>query len=73
MPIFISYSTNDAEFVDELAANLVKSNNHIWIDRWELHVGDSIVERIEEQLDNATAFIFVLSKTSVKSDWCRGS
>lgn len=71
MPIFISYSTNDADFVDELAANLVKTNNHIWIDRWELHVGDSIVDRIKEQLDNATTFIFVLSKTSVKSDWCK--
>ena len=46
MRVFISYSHSDKEFVDKLAMNLVKSNIPIWLDRWELKVGDSITQKI---------------------------
>ena len=38
MPIFISYSHEDSEFVDRLAAQLVRNRVYIWLDRWELRV-----------------------------------
>ena len=44
MPVFISYSHSDADFVDRLAAQLVLNKARVWIDRRELTVGDSILD-----------------------------
>lgn len=45
MPIFISYSHADKAFVDKLATSLVEHDAHVWVDTWELNVGDSILVR----------------------------
>ncbi len=71
MAVFISHSHQDKEFTDKLALHLIKSDTDIWIDRWELHVGDSLINKIEKAIEQATAFVFVLSKASVNSNWCR--
>lgn len=71
MPVFISYSHSDGEFVDKLASQLVLNRTYIWIDRWELAVGDSLTRRIEESIQQASALLVVLSKASVESEWCR--
>ncbi len=71
MPIFISYSRSDAAFVNNLAAHLVKHNAHVWIDSWELKVGDSIIERVQIAIQDSSALLIVLSKASVESEWCK--
>lgn len=71
MPIFISYSHADKSFVETLAAHLVKRNAHVWVDTWELNVGDSIVGRVQEAIQDSSALLVVLSKASVKSEWCK--
>ena len=71
MPVFISYSHSDSEFVDKLASQLVLNRTYVWIDRWELAVGDSLIRRIEESIQQASALLVVLSKASVLSEWCR--
>lgn len=71
MAIFISYSQQDSRFVDLLAANLVKARHHIWLDRWELNLGDSLTQRIEQSLTSSSAILFILSKSSIASNWCK--
>jgi hypothetical protein len=71
MPVFISYSHADKTFVDKLAANLVKHNAHVWLDRWELNVGDSILNHVQQAIQDSDALLIVLSKTSVASEWCK--
>ena len=71
MPVFISYSHVDKAFVDKLAKQLVANNAHVWLDRWELNVGDSILNRVQEAIQGASALLIVLSKASVASEWCR--
>ena len=71
MPIFISYSHTDAAFVNKLAAHLVKRNAHVWVDSWELNVGDSILGRVQEAIQESSALLIVLSKASVASEWCK--
>jgi hypothetical protein len=71
MPIFISYSHEDEEFVDHLAAHLIKARAHVWVDRWELRVGDSILTRVQEAIGTASALLVILSKASVVSEWCK--
>jgi len=71
MPVFISYSHADKTFVDKLAANLVKQNAHVWLDRWELNVGDSMLNRVQGAIQESSALLIVLSKASVASEWCK--
>lgn len=71
MPIFISYSHQDHDFVDKLAANLVMHKAHVWVDRWELNVGDSIIEKVQEAIQESSALIVVISNSSMKSGWCK--
>jgi hypothetical protein len=71
MPVFISYSHSDATLVNTLAAHLVKHNASVWIDTWELNVGDSIVNKVQDAIDGACALLVILSKASVQSEWCK--
>lgn len=71
MPIFISYSHKDKDFVDRLATQLVRRNVNVWLDRWELSVGDSLVDRVQDAVDGASALLVVLSHASVSSEWCK--
>jgi hypothetical protein len=43
----------------------------IWVDTWEINVGDSIVQKIQEAIQEASALIVVLSEASVNSEWCK--
>jgi TIR domain len=71
MPIFISYSHADKAFADKLAFNLVKHDAHVWVDSWELNVGDSILNRVQEAIQSSSALLIILSKASVASEWCK--
>ena len=69
--LFISHSHQDADFADRLAAALVCHRARVWVDRWELCAGDSLIERIQEAIDRADGFIVILSQASVSSEWPR--
>ncbi len=71
MPVFISYSHSDSDFVDKLALQLVAHKTHIWLDKWEMRVGDSLIEKIQNAVQGASALVVVLSKKSVASEWCK--
>ena len=71
MAIFISYSHEDKDFVDALAFQLVRARAPIWLDRWELNVGDSILQRVQDAVVGASALLVVLSTASVNSEWCK--
>jgi hypothetical protein len=71
MPIFISYNRRDRAFVDTLAKNLVAAKHNVWMDRWELSLGDSLTQKIQEALTKSSAILVILSKNSVDSEWCR--
>jgi hypothetical protein len=71
LPIFISYNSNDRLFAENLATRLVADGHSIWIDKWELSIGDSLIEKIQAALGQACAVIAILSKHSVASNWCK--
>jgi hypothetical protein len=68
VPVFISYSHSDEEFVNKFAAHLVKQNTHVWVDTWNLSVGDSILSKVQEAIEESSALLVVLSKASVESE-----
>ena len=71
MPIFISYSRKDSALVVVLAANLVRNRHNVWLDKWELSVGDLLIDKIQSALTESSAVILVLSKNSIDSAWCK--
>ncbi|CAM3869496.1 toll/interleukin-1 receptor domain-containing protein [Parendozoicomonas haliclonae] len=71
MPIFISYSHENKEFVDKLAMQLVQRNINIWLDRWELNIGDSLIDKVQDAVDGASALLVIMSKASIASAWCK--
>lgn len=71
MAIFISYSHQDSDFVERLAYQLVSHKKNVWLDKWELRVGDSIINKIQSAIQAADALLVVLSKESVESEWCK--
>lgn len=71
MPIFISYSHADSDFVDGLATQLVRHAVNVWVDRWEINVGDSLIDKVEDAIAGASALLVVLSKASVQSNWVK--
>ena len=70
MAIFISYSHVDKAKVDLLAAHMVKKNASVWVDTWELNVGDSIIQHVQDAITESDALLVILSKASVASEWC---
>lgn len=71
MSVFISYSSKDVVFVGRLAAELIKKRIKVWLDKFEMQAGDSLIDKIQDGLDNADFLVVVLSKNSVESQWCK--
>lgn len=68
---FISHASEDKErFVEEFASRLRLAGVDAWLDKWEIRPGDSLVRRIfTDGIDNADAFVVVVSKVSVVKPW----
>jgi len=69
MKVFISHTYKDHDFVLQLVEKLKKDGIDVWFDEWELTVGDSIVQKINEGLEKSSFLIVVLSEHSVRSKW----
>ncbi|MEB3210544.1 MAG: TIR domain-containing protein [Leptolyngbyaceae bacterium] len=68
--IFISYSSQDREFVRELHAALLESKLNVWIDWNNIPVAADWREEAESAIQSAHTFIFVISPDSVISRNC---
>jgi hypothetical protein len=69
--VFISYASKDRDFVERLAADLRNSGARVWFDQWEIKVGDSITQKINEGIRDNDYLAVVLSPDSVASHWVR--
>ncbi len=69
--VFLSHATEDKErFVLPFAGHLRARGIDVWVDRWEMLPGDSLVTKIfVEGLDNASAVIAVISRNSLTKRW----
>src|SRR5882762_2695044 len=71
--VFLSHATEDKErFVLDFARKLREHRIDVWLDKWEMYPGDSLVDKIfEEGLREADAVIVVVSSISVSKQWVR--
>lgn len=69
--IFICHSSKDKSFVGKLALDLINAGIDVWYDKWEIKVGDSIIEKINSGIHQCSHMGIVLSPDSIKSDWVK--
>ncbi len=69
--VFISYSHEDTDFVDQLSEALREVDVNPIVDRLELKVGDDIRSAVDNMIDRSDYFLFVISSNSAKSDWAK--
>jgi hypothetical protein len=67
--VFLSHSSADKDFASRLAVDLQSRNVPVWFDKWELKVGDSLIQKIEEGISESGWLAVILSKNSISSDW----
>lgn len=65
---FISYSHQDAAFVDKLRDRLMAEGVNVWLDRHDLVAGP-IQDQVWRAIQVQHVVILVLSEDSCKSDW----
>ena len=70
--VFICHASEDKkEFVDSLANHLLDIDLRVWYDKFELHLGDSLPEKISEGLKSARYGVVVLSKAFFGKKWAQ--
>ena len=71
LSVFISYSHADKDVARGIAAGLSARGVRVWIDEGELRLGDSLIERIAQALQDVHFVIALVSPVSVSSPWCQ--
>jgi hypothetical protein len=69
--VFISYSRRDKDFVEILYKALIASKYETWIDWQDIMPTTEWWKEIESDIEAAHTFIFVVSKDSISSKYCR--
>ena len=66
---FISYSSRDQTFAEQLHAHLEQHGVQCWFAPHDMKIGDKIRQRIEDSIQGHDKLLLVLSEYSVESVW----
>ena len=67
--VFLSHSSLDNPLARRIACDLQGANIDVWLDEWEILVGDSITQQVQKGLDESEYVGVLLSRDSVISGW----
>ncbi len=66
---FISHASSDKPFAKKLGNDLKDRGHKVWLDAWEIKVGQSIPSKIEEGLNESDFVLVILSESAIASKW----
>jgi len=69
--VFLCHSSEDKPFVRQVRNDLANAGHSVWIDEFEIQVGESITAKIAEATESADALVLFLSDASSKSEWVK--
>jgi hypothetical protein len=69
---FLSHTSADKTTARRLALALAQAGVDVWLDEWEIRVGQSISHKIEDGLTQCDYLILLLSPAAVESRWVAG-
>ncbi len=67
--IFISYSHTDKTIAETIANQIQLSGADVWLDEWEIRIGESNIRKISEGLQDADFVVLLLSPRATESGW----
>jgi hypothetical protein len=67
--VFISHRSSDTTEAERLANEIRHAGHQVWLDVWDIRVGDSIIERMNAGLEGATYLVVCYSSAGVTSPW----
>lgn len=67
--VFLCHSSEDKPFVRQVYMDLLNLGLNVWMDEYEITVGESIVERIGDGTSKASGLILFISSSSSNSKW----
>ncbi len=68
---FLSHSSQDKNFIRQLAADLTANGVSVWLDEQRIRVGDSIPDKIAQGLAGSDYFLIALSHNAINSEWVK--
>ena len=68
--VFISYSRRDSAYVERLQTALEARGKDVWLDTEGIADGEVFPEAIKRAIEQADAFVFVITPSSVHSTYC---
>jgi hypothetical protein len=69
--IFISHSSRDKEAATHLATTLNFCSVDVWLDDWELEVGQSLTDEIAKAMDDARYIAILITENYNKTVWTK--
>jgi hypothetical protein len=67
--VFISHRTADGVLAEKVAARIRDAGHAVWLDEWEIGIGDSIIEKMNQGLEGASYVVVCYSAAGVNSPW----
>lgn len=67
--LFICHASEDKPVAHALARFLHRRGAQVWFDQWEIRVGDSIVQKINDALSSISHLAVLLSRDSINKPW----
>ena len=67
--VFISHRGTDLALAQRLAKDIKNAGHEVWLDVWEIGVGDSIVSKVNSGLFDSAFLVLCLSEDGVLSPW----
>src|SRR5690554_5332822 len=67
--VFIAHRRSDAKIAEKLATAIREAGYDVWLDAWEIGLGDSIVGKMNEGLEKLKLLILCFSSDGVEAPW----
>src|SRR5690348_17084390 len=63
--VFISHRSADSTLAEQLANEISLAGHKVWLDVWEIAIGDQIVDRMNSGLDGSTYLVVCYSSAGM--------
>src|SRR5688572_15384565 len=70
--LFLSHSSRDDQIISRIAENLNTCGVDVWLDTWELRVGDDLHQRIADAIAKSKVVAVAVSSRFDNSKWTKG-
>jgi TIR domain-containing protein len=67
--VFVSHRLADGHIAEQLAVELRDRGHQVWLDAWEIGLGDSIVEKMDQGLAVSAYLVLCYSAAGSTNSW----